>query len=282
VKTKVGVDLRRAAVAVLDLDLFGRLVGGAQADGDVVGDVIAADGNDVGVPDRALLVEGQVGRAAADVGDEHAHLPLGRLQYRLGRGQGVEHRLFGADADVAGAVLVQVLQRRRGRGDDVGLYLQPVAVHAQRLAHPGVVVDGVVARDQVDDLPVVGDGDGLGRLQGAVDVGRGDAVVAAGARAAANGYHAFVVDGADVFPGDADHGLREPIAGRFLGRLHRAREGHRRRRYVDDHPFAHAARRLDAQAYDLELAVAHRAHQGTNLGCADVDSENNVLHGPLP
>jgi hypothetical protein len=29
-----------------------------------------------------------------------------------------------------------------------------------------------------------------------------------------------------------------------------------------------------AQAYDLQLAVAHFAHQGTNLGCADVDSEN--------
>ena len=130
------------------------------------------------MPHGALLIECQISRAAADVGNEYAHFPLGRLQHSLGRGQGVEHHFLGPDAHRLGAML-QIQQGRGGPGHDVGLDLQAEAVHAQWLAHAGVVVDGVMARDQVDDLAIAGNGDGLGRLQCAVDVLGGDAVVVA-------------------------------------------------------------------------------------------------------
>ena len=55
--------------------------------------MIAADRQHRGVPDRPLVEDRQVGRAAADVDERDAELLLVRRQHRLGRGELLEHRL---------------------------------------------------------------------------------------------------------------------------------------------------------------------------------------------
>src|SRR5579875_2267776 len=48
------VDERWIAVPIRDLEFFGNAKGQAQADSNVVGDMVAADGQDDGMPDRAV------------------------------------------------------------------------------------------------------------------------------------------------------------------------------------------------------------------------------------
>src|SRR5690606_20915498 len=185
--------------------LLGHVIRGAQADGDVVGDVVAADGEDLGVPHFALHVEGNVGGAAADVGDDDAHFPLVGVQHRFARGQGIEHKFAAFDAHVVGAG-GEVLQGGASGRYDVCLYLQPEAVHTNRVAHAVVLVDGVAARDEVHNLPVGRYGNGLGHVQRALNVGNGHASFVT-----ADGHDALVVGGADVLPGHADDRLGEIV-----------------------------------------------------------------------
>ena len=92
------LDLGQVGGAVLDLDLLGQVQARAQADRHVVGDVDAADRQHGGVIDRAVDEDRDVGRAAADVGHEHAELLLGIGQGRLGRGQRADDHLVDLDA----------------------------------------------------------------------------------------------------------------------------------------------------------------------------------------
>ena len=78
---------------VLFLDLLGLGDGQAQTVGNIRGDVVAADRQHHGVPDIAIDVDGQVGRAAADIADDRAHLALGFGEDDFGGGQRVEHEL---------------------------------------------------------------------------------------------------------------------------------------------------------------------------------------------
>jgi hypothetical protein len=76
----------RGAEAHLQLLRRGQV--GAQADGDVVGDVDATEGHDAGIEGRAVGVERDVGRARPDVGRGHAQLPLRLREDGLARGDG--------------------------------------------------------------------------------------------------------------------------------------------------------------------------------------------------
>ena len=65
----------------------------AQPDGDVVGEVVAADGEHARVPEAAPLEDREVGRAAADIDERDAELLLVRGQHRLGGRQLFDHRV---------------------------------------------------------------------------------------------------------------------------------------------------------------------------------------------
>ncbi len=93
--------------------------------------MVAADRQHHGVPDVAIDVDGQVGRAAADVAHHHAHLALGLGEHHFGRSQRVEHELGHLDAGGLHA-LAQVFDGGGRGGDDVGFHFQAVAVHADR------------------------------------------------------------------------------------------------------------------------------------------------------
>src|SRR5690606_33620049 len=121
--------VERAAAPALQLLGVGH--GRPQADGDVIGEVVAAYGDNARVPEAAALEDREVGGAAAVVAKRHAQLALVGRQHRLGRRDLLEH---GIDDGDAGAVDArdEVLHRRRAPRDDVDVHVEPGAGHAHR------------------------------------------------------------------------------------------------------------------------------------------------------
>ena len=168
---------------------------------------------------RALLEEGEVDRAGADVGDRDAELLLGLVEDRLGRGQRVDDELVDLDAG-RGDALGQVLDRgRRGR-DDVGLDLEPQGAHPERVLDALLAVDAEAAPLDVEDLAVGRDRHRPGDLDGPVDVLAADLAVVAGDRDLAGRVEAL-----DVLAADADEGAVDLPAGQALGLLDRVGDG---------------------------------------------------------
>src|SRR5690606_4619624 len=213
------INVVRPAIAVLQLHPFGHFKGHAQADGDVVGDVVAADGENGRVEDAALRIKREVGGAAANVGHNHIHLSLVRLQYRLSGSQGVEHKFLHLDA-YCDRTLLQVTQGGGDAGDDMGIYLQAEAVHPDGAVHERVI-HAEVAGHQVDDLLIVAQTQqGLGCIQCPLNIFRDHA-----GAVAVYGNGATAVLRANVFASHAHVGAAQVIAGGFFGLLHRRGDG---------------------------------------------------------
>ena len=140
------------------------------------------------------------GRARADVDQPDAELALVLGQDGLGRGDLVEDDLLDADLGPRDATL-EVLERGHGGGDDVDVDLELDAAHADRVLDAVLVVDDELLGDDVDDVAVRGDGDGLGLVDDAPHVLAGDLAVLAG-----DGDDAAAVEALDVGPGDAEEG----------------------------------------------------------------------------
>ncbi len=125
------------------------------------------------------------------------------------------------------------------------------------------------ALDDVDDLAVVGDGDGLGGVQGAGDVVLID-------HPARNAHHAPAVDRGNVRAGQADQGRGDLQAGRTLGLLYRAGNRLGGSGQVDDGAFADSLGRFDAHPQDAQVALPlHPRDQGADLGRAYINSDDN-------
>ena len=71
----------------------------------------------------------------------------------LAGGEAGAHDVFDVETGAMHA-LDDVLHGRLCAGNDVRLHLETVTCHADRIAHAILSVDGVCARDDVDDLPV--------------------------------------------------------------------------------------------------------------------------------
>src|SRR5262249_31871462 len=122
-----------------------------QADGNVVGEVIATDRDHARVPDTAAFENGDVGGAATDVDQGDAEVFLVFREHRFGGGELAERRVLHADA---GAIHAgdQGLRRRGAAVDDVDVDFEARAGHPDRCADAVLLVDDEVLREHVNDL----------------------------------------------------------------------------------------------------------------------------------
>ena len=120
----------------------------AEADADIVGEVVATDRDRAGVNHHAFVVHDQVGRSGADVDQANAQLALVGLQHGVGAGQRFEDGVVHVDA---GAVQRRdhVLRRGGAGGHDVRRDLQLPAHQPGRIAHSALVVEDELLRQQV-------------------------------------------------------------------------------------------------------------------------------------
>ena len=257
---------QRAAAAALDLLRVGNRR--AQADGDVVREVIAADGDHPGVPQAAALEDREVGRAAADVDDRDAEILLVLGQHRFARGELLQH---GLDHRHAGPVHARddVLRGRGAAGHDVHVDLEPRAGHPDGRPDAVLLVDHEVLREHVQDFAAARQRDRLGGVDGAPDVLARDLAVLAGDR-----HHAAAVERLDVRRGEPEVDRVDLDAGGQLGLVDRLLDRLDRRLEVDDDAAADAARVREADADDVEPAVVgHLADDGRDLRRADVQPD---------
>src|SRR5439155_24294861 len=175
------------------------------------GDVAPTHGQHGQPQQRALVVDGDVGRPGADVDHAGAQLDVVGREHGLAGRQPLADDVVDVEAGLVDA-LDHVLESRLGAGDYVGLDLEPLAGHSDRLLDAVLAVDGEGARDQVDHLAVVGDADRPRRLHDPFHVGERDLAVGAG-----HSHHAPAVLGPEVGPGQRDHHGLDPEAGHALG-----------------------------------------------------------------
>ena len=219
---------------------------------------------------RAVLEEGEVDRPRADVGDGHAELLLGLGQDRLGRCQRVDHQLVDLDPG-GGDALGQVLDRRGGRRDDVGLDLEPQRAHPERVLDALLAVDREAAPFDVQDVAVGRDRDRPGDLDGAVDVLAGDLAVMGGDRDLAARVEAL-----DVLAADAHERPVDLPAGQPFGALDGVGDRADGLVDVDDDALLETRGGHGAVAHDRQPAVAaHLADEGADLARADVDADED-------
>ena len=223
-----------------------------------------------GVEGRALQVQREVGRAGADVGDRHAQLPLRLGQHRLARRERGDDQLVHPDAGLADA-LGQVLERRRGAVDDVGLHLQADRAHADGVLDALLAVDREVTRQDVEHLAVGRDGHRPRHLRRPVDI-----LAAHLAMRAADGDRAPRVEALDLAAADTHEGRLEPQAGQPLGRLDRLPDGRHRLLDVVDDPLLEAVRGHDPLADDADgTLTGDLADQRHDLARADVERDED-------
>src|SRR3989442_741585 len=257
----------------------GDVGGHPEHDPEVGGNAPATHGDRRAVRDRAVLEDRDVGRVAADVGEDHPELPVPLGKHRLGRRERREDELVDLDAGPLHALRQVLHARRRGR-DDVRFDLQADRAHADRVADPLLAVHDVAPRDDVEDLARVSERHGARGLDGAERVVSAHVVAMAG-----DGDHAAGVLRADVAAGDADEGGAHLQPGEALRGLDGVRDGLDGPVDVDDDAFAEAVGRSLADADDVDPAASGElADEDADLRRADVyrDEYRLVRHLCLP
>src|SRR5690606_17355589 len=131
--------------------------------GNVVGDLVAGDGNHRRVADGALGEHGDIGGAAADVHQAYAQLLLVLGQHRKAGGKLLQDHVVHFQAAAAHA-LDDVLGGAHGAGDHMHLGLQAHAGHAHRLADAVLGIDDEFLGQDVQDLLVGGNRHGARRV----------------------------------------------------------------------------------------------------------------------
>ena len=115
------------------------------------------------------------------------------------------------------------------------LHLEPAAGHTDRILDALLAVDHVAAGNDMDDLPVVGNGYGPGRIDHTGDVVLADLPVGAGHR-----DHAPAVLAEHVGARQPDEGSLDLVSAHPLGGVDRVRDAAHGLLHVDHHAAAEA------------------------------------------
>ena len=216
----------REAHAVFALDLLRFRDRRAQSDGQIVAEMIAADGHGPGVAHHAAGIDDQLRRAAADIEQAAAQFAFVLREHGFRRGQRLERGV--ADHD-AGAIdgRDHVLRGGHRSRDDMHVYFQLLSDHSDGIADVVLVIDQKILREHVQDFAIVGQGDGARGVHGTAHVLFLDIARASAQRNAASAIHAAYVAAGNCRP------RRIPPARWRRPRLPRARGGWSSRRHPD-------------------------------------------------
>ena len=141
----------------------------AQTDGEVCGDVVAADRDHARVHDAAAREDGDIAGATTDIDDHDAALDLVLGDHGLGGREHLQHHVVDVEPGLVHD-LDDVLYRGVGAGDDVRVDLEAVARHADGVAHALLTVDRELLRQHVHDAPLGRDAHRARGVDGAVHV----------------------------------------------------------------------------------------------------------------
>ena len=273
----------RQHLAVLDFQLLGHRVRHAQGDGQVAGELVAADGDDGRKAGGAFAVGGDFDGAGANINDDDAHFALIGGQDALAGGQGVGHQALGLHfGALQGAD--DVVQRDGLAAHDVGFELQFVGVQAGGVADAADAVQPVAHGDGVEDLLVaaVGVRGGRGRRRGRRGAGQGAQMLLGDGQGFAAAVELLAGVGADQMVA-VDHGEKRihRVASDIAQAFGQAfADGLPRRRQVVDGAVLDAGGGGRAGAQRLELALRPQArHDGENLAGADVNGGKDGFAG---
>jgi hypothetical protein len=167
-----------------------------------------------------------------------------------------------------------VLGRGSRSGDDVHLGFQPHSGHPQGLHDSVLVVHDEFLGQNVQDLPVVGNGHGPRRIDDPLDIIFGDFPVF-------DRHHPVAVEPADVAPGDSAVNRADLRPGHQLRFLHGFADRFHGGVDVDDHPLAHSLGGMGADPDDVHPGVGHLSHNGADLGGPDVQPDDDVFFLPF-
>src|ERR1700722_189334 len=254
---------QRAGVQALDFFRFA--AGRAQADGEIVREVIAAHWNCRSVAHYAAAEGDHLRGAAADVEQARAEFALVLREAGFGGSERLKDRVVHAHAR---AIYRgdDILRGGAGGGDDVDVCFQPLADHADRVADIILRVERKFLRQHVQHFAVFGQLHAARGFDGPAHV-----VALHVARPRAYGNAAAAVDAAHMRAGYADQRRFHRDAGERFGFLDRAANRADREIEVDDLASAPAFGFRRAQGREFHAAVfVQFADQCAGFCAADV------------
>ena len=214
------------------LDALGLGSGRAQADGKIVGEMVAADGNHADVTNNSAAIGDDFRRATADIKQTASEVALVLGQTGFGGSERLEHRI--ADENARFIRGGNEILRRGNRGSDhVNVGDEALADHPDGVANAVLGVDNEFVRKDMQNFAVLGERNVAGGIDRAAHVFPFDV-----ARARAKGNAAAAVCAAHVVAGHADKGFFHRHIGHAFGFFHGAADRTYRRVEIDDEAFA--------------------------------------------
>src|SRR5271163_931981 len=248
------------------LDFFRFAAGSAQADGEIVGEMIAAHWNCGGVADHSAGEGDHFRGAAADVEQAGTEFALVLREASFGGSERLEDRVVHAHA---GAIYGgdDILGGGTGGSDDVDVCLQALTDHADGVADVVLGIERKFLGEDVQDFAGFRQLHAAGGFDGAAHV-----VALHIARARAYGDAATAIHTAHMRAGYADQRGLHRDADEGFGFFHGAANGADREIEVDDLAFAPAFGfgRTECGEFHTAAVVVEFADQGAGFGAADV------------
>src|SRR5277367_763159 len=233
-----GVFFKQGAkgAGVLAFDFFSFVDGGAQADRQIVSEMIAADRDGGGVARDSAGEGDKFSGAAADVEEASAEFAFILSETGFGGSERLENRVVDADARaIHGGD--NILGGGAGGGDDVHVGFEALADHADGVADIILGVEKKFLGKDVEHFAIFGKLHPASGFDGATHV---VTLNIAGPRA--DGDAATAVDAAHVDAGDSDQGGFDGHADDGFGFFDRAANGTDREVQIHDLAFAPAFR----------------------------------------
>src|SRR5579875_3094 len=213
-----------------DFQLLGHTEGQAQTNGDVVGNQVAANGQDHRMPDSSIGEDGDIGRATANIHQRDPQVSFAISQHSFAGSQRLQYQVLDLHLRFVDT-FDQVLNRRDGPRDDVRLNLQAETGHTDGVLDALLAVNHVATRYHMNDLAVRRNGDGARHLNRTTDI-----ILYNIAVTGRDGDKPLAILRTDMATCDTDIGRRDLLARKALGPIQRCGDGSDSLFYVHDHP----------------------------------------------